>query len=620
MLAKAGAAAARRRRTEWAFEIKWDGVRALPTPSPGACACRRASWPTSPARYPELQRLNRALSPHRGDPRRRDRRLRRRRAPELRRAAAAHARRKRGARPSGWPATRRSPTSSSTCCGSTATRRPACPTPSAASCWPTWRLDGERWQTPDHVVGHGARGARRDRASRASRASSPSASTRATSPGGAAPRGSRSRTCAAQEVVDRRLGAGEGDAHASASARCSLAARATTASCATSGASAPASRRPSSTACQALLDPLAREDRRRSRPAGRRSRAARSSSSRGCVAEVEFREWTDGGELRAPSYKGLRDDERAELRRARGGSETPKAAQPRVGGREVRLTNLDKVLYPEAGFTKRDVIDYLVAHRAGRCCRTSSGAPLTLKRYPNGVDAEYFFEKNCAARTGPTWVRPRRAGSIDYVVAQDVPTLVWLANLADLELHTSLARRRRQSARRSSRSTSTRARRRRSSSAAASRLLIAGMFEGLGLECFAKTSGSKGMQVYVPLNSDGDVRRRPRRSPGRRRAARAATSPSSSSSRQTKSLRDGQGARRLEPERRAQDDDQRLLAARDGDARRCRRRCTWDEVRACASAGTRNLTFETAQVLRRVDEHGDLFAPVLSLVQELPQT
>ena len=115
-----------------------------------------------------------------------------------------------------------------------------------------------------------------------------------------------------------------------------------------------------------------------------------------------------------------------------------------VEGRALELSNLDKVLYPAAGFTKGEVIDYytrispvLLPHLRDR--------PLTRIRYPNGVDDKSFFEKNTPAAT-PDWVRrgdpararARRKGreTIDYVVADDLPTLVWLANLAALELHT----------------------------------------------------------------------------------------------------------------------------------------------------------------------------------------
>ncbi|MEV4399755.1 non-homologous end-joining DNA ligase [Nonomuraea sp. NPDC049607] len=114
----------------------------------------------------------------------------------------------------------------------------------------------------------------------------------------------------------------------------------------------------------------------------------------------------------------------------------------RVDGRELTLSNLDKVLYPEIGFTKAEVIDYysrvapvLLPHLAGR--------PLTVKRYPNGVTGQFFFEKNAPEHT-PEWVRKvnlpapgstKNRGTIDFAVVEDLPTLAYYANLAALELH-----------------------------------------------------------------------------------------------------------------------------------------------------------------------------------------
>ena len=172
-----------------------------------------------------------------------------------------------------------------------------------------------------------------------------------------------------------------------------------------------------------------------------------------------------------------------------------------VEGRELSLSNLDKVLYPKAGFTKGQVIDYytriapvVLPHLKGRM--------LTLKRYPNGVEEQFFYEKQCPKHR-PDWVATEQVEfgkkRIDFCLANDVPTLVWLANLADLELHTSLAPAKKPHA---------------------PDLLAFDLDPGppatiaeclviaqrlretlgqLGLECYPKTSGSKGMQVYVPL-------------------------------------------------------------------------------------------------------------------------
>src|ERR1700712_869635 len=113
-----------------------------------------------------------------------------------------------------------------------------------------------------------------------------------------------------------------------------------------------------------------------------------------------------------------------------------------VGGREVGLSNLDKVLFPDVGFTKGEVIDYsprvadvLLPHLAGRA--------LTVIRFPNGIEGHSFFEKN-APKSKPDWVRTvtlpapgstKNRATIDYVVVEELATLVWLANLAALELH-----------------------------------------------------------------------------------------------------------------------------------------------------------------------------------------
>ena len=115
-----------------------------------------------------------------------------------------------------------------------------------------------------------------------------------------------------------------------------------------------------------------------------------------------------------------------------------------VKGKKLPVSNLNKVLYPKVGFTKGQVIDYciriapvLLPHLKDR--------PLTMKRYPDGVEGEFFYEKNCPMHR-PKWVKTARVWSesnnrmMNYCLAQDLPTLVWAANLADLELHTSLAR------------------------------------------------------------------------------------------------------------------------------------------------------------------------------------
>ncbi|HYM55605.1 MAG TPA: non-homologous end-joining DNA ligase, partial [Solirubrobacteraceae bacterium] len=175
-----------------------------------------------------------------------------------------------------------------------------------------------------------------------------------------------------------------------------------------------------------------------------------------------------------------------------------------MDGREPRLTNLAKVMYPRTGFTKGELIDYYTAI-APALLPHLRGRALTVRRWPDGVEGKSFFQKHAPAHR-PEWVRtvslPTRGKPIEYTVADDLPTLTWLANLAAIELHAPLAR-----------------------AAAAERptalvfdldpgepatvveccrvaLQLQGMFERLGLESFAKTSGLKGLQVYVPLNCE----------------------------------------------------------------------------------------------------------------------
>ncbi|HMI68696.1 MAG TPA: DNA ligase D, partial [Solirubrobacteraceae bacterium] len=338
------------------------------------------------------------------------------------------------------------------------------------------------------------------------------------------------------------------------------------------------------------------------------------------VAEVEFREWTEGGQLRAPSYKGLRDDKDAELvvREDEIATELvvreeANAVLAEVGGREVKLSNLDKVLYPEVGFAKRDVIEYF-ARIAPTVLPHLEGRALTLKRYPNGVNANYFYEKNAPSHR-PDWVDTARVGDIDYVVCNDEATLVWLANLADLELHTSLAL-----ASESERPTLVAFDLDPGAPATVVEccqvaLLLRGMFEGLGLECFAKTSGSKGMQVYIPLNTP-DVTFAQTKSFSKAVAELLAREePGLVVARQTKSARKGKVLVDW-----SQND--RIKTTVNAYSLRAMERPTvstplsWDEVRAARTV--EDLTFTAAEVLERVEDQGDLFAPVLSLVQELP--
>jgi bifunctional non-homologous end joining protein LigD len=369
------------------------------------------------------------------------------------------------------------------------------------------------------------------------------------------------------------------------------------------------------------------------------------------VAEIEFREWTSDGVMRAPSYKGLRDDKPpaevvreppAEVVReapaspgtgapappADSGGDTPEelfdevqrlpdgALSVLTEGRRLKISNWDKVLYPQAGFTKGDLIAYY-ARVADAVLPHLRDRPLTLKRYPNGVGAQYFYEKNSPAHR-PDWVQTARVGGIDYTLAQDRPTLIWLANLADVELHTSL-----------------------SLGTAPERptmlvfdldpgapagivecaevaLVLRGLFEQLGLTSVVKTSGSKGMQVYVPL---GGRTRYEDTKPFARRIAELLEQrmPELVVSRMTKRLRAGKVLVDW-----SQNDAHKttvtVYSARARERPTVSTPVSWEEVeRSRAEADPGLLSFGTGEVLARVAEQGDLFAELLSAKQSLPR-
>jgi bifunctional non-homologous end joining protein LigD len=371
------------------------------------------------------------------------------------------------------------------------------------------------------------------------------------------------------------------------------------------------------------------------------------------VAEVEFREWTGEGVMRAPSFKGLRDDKPAAevVREPVGDSDAadpsdssattgiggktsaPGGNRPEelfeevarrpdgalavtVDGRALKLTNWDKVLYPETGFTKGDLIAYyariaavLVPHLHDR--------PLTLKRYPNGVDKPYFYEKQSPSHR-PEWVQTVRVQDVDYTLCQDRATLVWLANLADVELHTSL-----------------------SLQADAQRptmlvfdldpgapaglvecsevaLVLNGLFAQLGLESVVKTSGSKGMQVYVPLNTEVSYEQT---KPFAKAVAELLEQrlPELVVSRMTKRLRPG----RVLVDWSQNDRHKTTVNVY---SVRAKARPTisapvvWDEVRRCRDEREPELlSFEPDDVLERVAAAGDPFAILLSARQQLPR-
>jgi bifunctional non-homologous end joining protein LigD len=290
-----------------------------------------------------------------------------------------------------------------------------------------------------------------------------------------------------------------------------------------------------------------------------------------------------------------------------------------IGDRRLSLSNLDKVFYPETGFTKGQLIDYYT-RIAPAVLPHLRDRPLTLKRYPNGVNAQYFYEKQCPSHR-PDWVQTTavysRSRTIDYCLCNDLPTLVWLANLADLELHTSLSL---------------------AEDVKAPTLIAFDLdpgppativecaevalrlreaFDHFGLEAFPKTSGSKGMQVYVPLNTPATYQDTKSFARGlaqvlERRDAKLVLSDMNKARRAGKVFVDW-----------SQNDEHKTTV--NVYSLRARERPTvstplhWDEVEnALSTRDPEALSFTSAEVLERVAEHGDLFAPVVELEQELP--
>ena len=292
-----------------------------------------------------------------------------------------------------------------------------------------------------------------------------------------------------------------------------------------------------------------------------------------------------------------------------------------VEGRKLKLTNLDKVLYPATGFTKGQVLDYyvriapfLISHLAGR--------PLTMKRYPEGVHKEFFFEKNAPmhrpdwVQTAPIWSGTNRR-TIHFILANDLPTLVWIANLASIELHPSLSR-------------------------AADMptptmivfdldpgppadiiqcaqvgLWVRDIFDHFGLQSFPKTSGSKGMQIYVPLNTKTTYDETKSFAHAIARLLEQ-EHPKLVVSDMKKAVR----ANKVFVDWSQNDEHKTTISVYSLRAREHPTASTpvkWSEVEsALKKKEASRLIFEAKDVLARVEKMGDLFKPVQELKQKLP--
>jgi bifunctional non-homologous end joining protein LigD len=295
-----------------------------------------------------------------------------------------------------------------------------------------------------------------------------------------------------------------------------------------------------------------------------------------------------------------------------------------VDGRQLTLSNLDKVLYPEAGFTKGEVIDYYTRIAAVLLPHVQD-RPLTFKRYPEGVEGGFFFAKNAPSHT-PQWVRTvtlpspgstKNRDTINYPVASDLPTLVWAANLAALELHVPMWR-------------VTRTGKPKHPDLMVFDLdpgppativeccEVAGHVRSLlaadGLTAYAKTSGSKGLQLYVPLDEKAaweDVH-----SYARKLAQQLEKEhPKLVVWNMKKELRNGKVLVDWSQNNAAKTT-VAVYSLRARALPTASTPVTWDEVEACTRPD--DLRFTSKQVLERVEDHGDLFAPTLERNQSLP--
>ncbi len=382
------------------------------------------------------------------------------------------------------------------------------------------------------------------------------------------------------------------------------------------------------------------------------------------VAEIEFSRWTRDRILRHSSYKGLRTDKPAAeviLEVVEGGEgqagvlatgELPEGRNPRrdegargevgaaaaehpyeivhtterhveieVQGRRLRLSNREKVLYPDAGFTKGELIDYYTAV-APFLLPHLAGHPVTLKRYPDGVEEPHFYEKRCPThrpewvQTAPVW-SGRQEGTIDYCLIEDLPALIWVANLAAIELHPSLARADVQE-------TPTTlvfdldpgepAGLREGCRVA---LSIKEIFDAFELHSLVKTSGLKGLQVYVPLNAAVSYEQT---KPFARAVAELLEKqhPKLVVSRMAKSLRAG----RVLVDWSQNDPHKTTVSVYSLRAHATPLISTpldWEEVgRGLRRRRELQLSVGPSELLRRVERDGDLFAGVLGVAQSLP--
>jgi bifunctional non-homologous end joining protein LigD len=288
-----------------------------------------------------------------------------------------------------------------------------------------------------------------------------------------------------------------------------------------------------------------------------------------------------------------------------------------IDGRRLVVSNLAKVLYPLVGFTKADVIDYYVKI-APVMLPHVRGRGITLRRWPDGVTGESFFEKRCPSHR-PEWVPVAlgpgdRGGVVNYCRVDEVAALAWIGNLAALEVHAPMAR----------------CRDIESPTmvvfdldpgapatiieCCAVALEIRDVLDALGLEVWAKTSGSKGLQLYVPLNTPHTHEHASSFALAvaqllERRMPNDVVSVMARAARGGKVFIDWSQNSRHKTTVAA-------YSLRGKDRPTVSTPLEWPEVEAGADGEP--LDFTAAEVLERVGERGDVFAPVVDLEQQLP--
>src|SRR6266498_1337982 len=282
----------------------------------------------------------------------------------------------------------------------------------------------------------------------------------------------------------------------------------------------------------------------------------------------------------------------------------PNKAELIVEDRKIQVSNLDKILYPKVGFTKGQVIDYYI-RVASVFLPHLKDRPLTMKRYPDGVEGEFFYEKNCPEHR-PKWVQTARVWSesndriMNYCLVNDLPTLVWAANLADLELHTSLSRK---------------------DKIERPTMMVFDLDPGppadivqccqvgiwlrdllarMKLKSFAKTTGSKGLSRSLAQHLEREH-------------------PDLVTSNMSKAVRKGKVFVDW-----SQNDEHKtticVYSLRAREQPTVSTPVTWEKVETCLKKKKADLLkFRSDQVLARVDKLGDLFEPVENLKQKLPK-